>query len=108
MQTCGEKSREHFGDCRGPNLDLPPNPLDDLIDRLGGVENVAEMTGRSGRVLRDEKSGMYRYVKRFGGPSKQKSYGLSMPVSREDETDRLNIVEKRKFMQGKKSVAIIR
>ena len=89
-------------------LDLPPNTLDDLIDRLGGVDNVAEMTGRSGRVLRDEKSGMYRYVKRFGGPSNQKSYGLSMPVSREDETDRLNIVEKRKFMQGNKSVAIIR
>ena len=88
-------------------LDLPPNPLDDIIDRLGGVENVAEMTGRSGRVLRDGKTGMYRYVKRFGGPSKQKSYGLSMPVNREDENDRLNIVEKRHFMQGKKSVAII-
>ena len=88
------------------DLDLPPNPLDDIIDRLGGVENVAEMTGRSGRVLRN-KSGKYKYVKRFGGPSKQKSYGLSMPVSREDESDRLNIVEKRKFMEGKKSVAII-
>ncbi|KAL7532804.1 hypothetical protein ACHAXR_004855, partial [Thalassiosira sp. AJA248-18] len=87
------------------DLDLPPNPLDDMIDRLGGVENVAEMTGRSGRILR--KNGKYKYVKRFGGPSKQKSYGLSMPVSREDENDRLNIVEKRKFMEGKKSVAII-
>jgi hypothetical protein len=30
-----------------------------------------------------------------------------MPVSREDEQDRLNIVEKRKFMDGKKLVAII-
>jgi len=88
-------------------LDLPPNPLDDIIDRLGGEDNVAEMTGRSGRVLRDKKSGMCHYAKRFGGASKQKSYGLSMPVSREDENDRLNIVEKRKFMQGKKSVAII-
>lgn len=88
------------------DLALPPNPLDDLIDRLGGVDNVAEMTGRSGRILRN-KNGQYRYVKRFGGPSKQKSYALSMPVSREDEQDRLNIVEKRKFMEGKKSVAII-
>ena len=86
-------------------LGLPPNPLDEIIDRLGGVENVAEMTGRSGRILRN-KSGNYKYVKRFGA-SKKKSYGLSMPVSREDESDRLNIVEKRKFMEGKKSVAII-
>ena len=83
------------------------NPLDDIIDRLGGVDNVAEMTGRSGRILRDKKGGKYSFVKRFGGASKQKSFGLSMPVSREDEQDRLNIVEKRKFMDGKKTVAII-
>lgn len=88
------------------DLVLPPNPLDDIIDRLGGVDNVAEMTGRTGRILR-HKNGQYRYVKRFGGPSKQNQYALSMPVSREDEQDRLNIVEKRKFMEGKKSVAII-
>jgi hypothetical protein len=88
------------------DLALPPNPLDDIIDRLGGAENVAEMTGRTGRILR-QKNGKYKYVKRFGGPSKQKSFALSMPVSREDEQDRLNIVEKRKFMEGKKSVAII-
>ncbi|KAL3827622.1 hypothetical protein ACHAXA_000495 [Cyclostephanos tholiformis] len=87
-------------------LDLPPNPLDDIIDRLGGVENVAEMTGRTGRVLRN-KSGKYKYVKRFGGPSKQKSYGLSIPVSAEDDNDRLNIIERRSWMNGKKSVAII-
>jgi len=82
-------------------LDLPPNPLDDIIDRLGGVDNVAEMTGRSGRIVKN-KSGQYKYVKRFGASSKQKSFGLSMPVSREEESDRLNIVEKRKFMEGKK------
>lgn len=88
------------------SLDLPPNPLDDIIDRLGGVENVAEMTGRTGRVLRS-KGGKYKYVKRFGGSSKQKSYGLSIPISADDENDRLNIVEKRSWMDGKKSVAII-
>jgi hypothetical protein len=88
-------------------LDLPPNPLDDIIDRLGGVDNVAEMTGRTGRVLRNSKTGKYKYVRR-GGPSKQKSYGLSSSsVNVEDENDRLNIVEKRSWMDGKKSVAII-
>ena len=88
------------------SLNLPPNPLDDIIDRLGGVENVAEMTGRTGRVLRS-KSGKYKYVKRCGGSSKHKSYGLSIPLSADDENDRLNIVEKRSWMDVKKSVAII-
>jgi hypothetical protein len=85
-------------------LDLPPNPLDDLIDKLGGEDNVAEMTGRNGRILRN-KFGKYKYVKRYG--SKQKVYGLSLQVNADDENDRLNIIEKKKFMQGKKNVAII-
>ncbi len=83
-------------------LDLPPN---DIIDRLGGVENVAEMTGRTGRVLWN-KSGKYKYVKRVGGSSKQ-NYGLSIPGSAEADNDRLNIVEKRSWMDSEKLVAII-
>jgi hypothetical protein len=85
------------------DLDLPPNPLDDIIDRFG-VDNVAEMTGRSGRILRKTEN-TFRYTKRFGGS--KTSYGLQMPVSREDESDRLNVKERALFQSGKKSVAII-
>lgn len=66
---------------------------------------VAEMTGRSGRIVRTGEN-QYQYVKRLSTPTKQKQYGLSMPAS-SDDADRLNVVEKRKFMDGKKSVAII-
>ena len=85
------------------DLGLPANPLDDIIDRFG-VDNVAEMTGRSGRILRKTDS-TFRYTKRFG--ASQSTYGLSMPVNREDESDCLNVKERKLFMDGKKSVAII-
>lgn len=70
---------------------LPPNTLDQLIDELGGPENVAEMTGRKGRVIQTD-NGQIQYESR----SEQ-----DVPL------ETLNITEKQRFMNGEKDVAII-
>ncbi|XP_031633678.1 protein strawberry notch isoform X2 [Contarinia nasturtii] len=70
---------------------LPPNTLDQLIDELGGPENVAEMTGRKGRVIQTE-DGQIQYESR----SEQ-----DIPL------ETLNLTEKQRFMDGEKDVAII-
>nr|XP_040232960.2 protein strawberry notch isoform X2 [Anopheles coluzzii] len=70
---------------------LPANTLDQLIDELGGPENVAEMTGRKGRVVQND-DGSIQYESR----SEQ-----DVPL------ETLNITEKQRFMDGSKDVAII-
>ncbi|XP_014244664.1 protein strawberry notch-like [Cimex lectularius] len=69
---------------------LPPNTLDELIDELGGPENVAEMTGRKGRVVHND--GSYKYETRSE---------VDIPL------EVLNLREKKRFMDGSKDVAII-
>ncbi|KAK6467437.1 protein strawberry notch-like protein 2-like isoform X1 [Huso huso] len=71
--------------------ELPLNTLDALIDKLGGPNRVAEMTGRKGRVVRMP-DGSVRYESRA-------EQGLSI--------DHVNIKEKERFMSGEKFVAII-
>lgn len=70
---------------------LPPNTLDQLIDELGGPENVAEMTGRKGRVVQAN-NGAIQYETRSEH---------DVPL------ETLNITEKQRFMNGEKKVAII-
>lgn len=69
---------------------LPPNTLDQLIDELGGPENVAEMTGRKGRVVQTEAGIQY-----------ESRSEVDVPL------ETLNLTEKQRFMDGLKDVAII-
>ncbi|XP_054166800.1 protein strawberry notch homolog 1-like [Oppia nitens] len=73
------------------NDKLPPNTLDQLIDELGGPDNVAEMTGRKGRIVCNEE-GNVQYQTRCENDVPQ---------------DMLNLVEKQRFMDDEKRVAII-
>lgn len=70
---------------------LPPNTLDQLIDELGGPDNVAEMTGRKGRVIQTD-NGQIQYESRSE---------TDVPL------ETLNLTEKSRFMNGEKDVAII-
>ncbi|EDV22204.1 uncharacterized protein TRIADDRAFT_29150, partial [Trichoplax adhaerens] len=70
---------------------LPPNTLDELIDSLGGPKNVAEMTGRKGRVV----------CNADGTISYQSRCESDIPL------EVLNLIEKKRFMDGEKLIAVI-
>src|SRR5215216_3279574 len=72
-------------------LELPENPLDQLVNYFG-ENNVAELTGRMRRLIRDSNTGQVQYKKR--APE-----GVAM--------DRTNVYEMEQFQSGKKRVAII-
>jgi len=44
--------------------DILCDAQDDLIDRLGGVDKVAELTGRRRRMVRDPDNGQFYYLPR--------------------------------------------
>ncbi|XP_016146524.1 protein strawberry notch homolog 2-like isoform X1 [Sinocyclocheilus grahami] len=71
--------------------ELPLNTLDELIDKFGGPEQVSEMTGRKGRVVRRSDSSV-QYESR---------------AEQGHTIDQINIKEKDRFMNGEKLVAII-
>ena len=84
-------------------LGLPANPLDDLIDRLGGKQHVSELTGRSLQVVRDPSA---------ASPGARRSSGSragAFTIARRSEgsSGKVNLHEKDLFLKGKKLVAVI-
>ena len=73
------------------SVKFPKNMLDELIHKLGGPQAVAEMTGRKGRMVQDH-LGVVEYELRAE---------IDVP------TEKLNLVEKDRFMSGEKLIAII-
>ena len=82
-------------------LDLPPNPLDELIDLLGSPTAVAEMTGRRTRVVRNKHGNLTR-ENRGDEDGKKKTHDAFA-----ENVDGVNISEKISFQKGAKKVAVI-
>ena len=87
-----EAKEELIEEIRG--LQLPPNPLDDLIAQLGGPSKVAEMTGRSTRWVKSTTRG-------------KENWKLTKRVKGDRSELTINIEERKAFQSGRKLVAII-
>lgn len=74
------------------SLGLPNNPLDDIIDQLGGPDKVAEITGRRGMLVRAASGKGVTYQARN---------------TKEITMEMVNMHEKQLFMDAKKLIAII-
>ena len=72
-------------------LHLPENPLDQIVNHFGEDE-VAELTGRTRRIIRDKATGEVKYKRR--APD-----GVAM--------HRANVYQMAEFQAGRKRVAII-
>ena len=74
-------------------LDLPANPLDRLLNELGGPDEVAELTGRKTRQVQSYDALQDKHVVIY---EKRKGDG---PM------DQINIEEKNHFQNGTKKIA---
>ncbi|CAD7698075.1 unnamed protein product [Ostreobium quekettii] len=77
-------------------IEMPVNPLDELIDQLGGPSKVAEMTGRKCRLVRNK-----------DGQRKGKVTYQSRGMESGESLENVNVAEQQAFMNGRKLVAII-
>eukprot|EP00917_Polyrhabdina_sp_WS-2016_P009685 GHVP01021362.1.p1 GENE.GHVP01021362.1~~GHVP01021362.1.p1 ORF type:complete len:1761 (+),score=339.48 GHVP01021362.1:215-5284(+) len=87
-------------------IDLPKNALDELIDRLGGPSKVAEMSGRTKRLVME--NGKVRYINRDTGttPLTEKER-IAFGSSFGGGVSSVNVKEQQLFQSGRKPIAII-
>eukprot|EP00887_Chlorella_sp_A99_P005244 scaffold1.g5244.t1 len=97
-------------------MDLPINPLDLLIDQLGGPDQarrlvvVAEMTGRKGRLVRIKSSksmGEGQAGQAVEGGVKFEARNVSGMGDKGASLELINVRERELFLEGQKLVAII-
>ena len=98
-------------------LNLPAGALDDIIDRMGGPDNVAEMTGRGIRQVRMPdgtvavqgrfKTNAPKPRGRAAAAAAAKDGGDKAWWADAENADSLNVQERGAFMRGEKLVAII-
>jgi uncharacterized low-complexity protein len=102
--------------------------LDEILRRLGGASQVAELTGRRGRYVFNGREYVYEARNFSASSSSAYTSSLSFMDQNEDEgsevslnddadegsvgermcsLDMVNIIEKQKFMNGEKLVAVI-
>ncbi|KAL3149047.1 hypothetical protein ABBQ32_001892 [Trebouxia sp. C0010 RCD-2024] len=79
-------------------LGLPANPLDCLIDQLGGPQHVAEMTGRKARLVRQQGEGLTGVKWEARNAS-----GVAASAT----LDLINVHERQMFLNLEKRIAII-
>lgn len=72
-------------------INIPDNPLDQIINHFGS-DAVAELTGRTNRLITDPKTGRREYVKR-------KVEGVAQAKT--------NLAEQKAFQDGKKRILIM-
>ena len=90
------------------SLELPLNPIEDIIEAVGGYSACAELTGRSDKLIRRRRRGA---IGREPGPwrkvFKKRNWGTDNGEGRAVSIGELNMHEKELFMRGAKRAALI-
>lgn len=92
-------------------IDFPNNPLDDLIEKLGGPDFVAELSGRTKRLVWDDNRRLRYTVRNVGMEHERSSKAVGCTDSPKGDCVQgvapVNLREQRLFQSGVKRIAVI-